>query len=175
MTEIINKLLSLGTLLSHIFLIIAIILLLIKKEKNFIKDFFGKHGLLFAWLIALFSAVLSLYYSEIVGFEPCSLCWWQRVFIYPQAIFLGIAYFKKEFQHSSLYAIVLSIIGGVIGIYQNALYYGAPQIGACDGSATAVSCTKLYILEFGYITIPIMSLTAFLLIIFFLNLARKSK
>ena len=174
MTEIINKLLSLGTLLAHIFLIIALILIFVKKEKNCIKDFFGKHGLLFAWLVTLFSTVLSLYYSEIVGFEPCSLCWWQRVFLYPQAIFLGIAYFKKEFKYSSLYAIVLSIIGGVFALYQNALYYGAPQIDTCDGSATAVSCTKLYILEFGYITIPIMSLTAFLLIIMFLKLQKKN-
>ncbi|EKE07678.1 MAG: disulfide bond formation protein DsbB [uncultured bacterium] len=146
----------------------------ITKENNFVKKFLEKYGLLLAWLVAVFSATLSLYYSDIVGFEACSLCWWQRIFIYPQAIFLGIAYFKKEFRYSSLYAIVLSIIGMLIGIYQNALYYGVPQIGACDSSLTAVSCTKLYILEFGYITIPVMSLTAFLLMIFFLKLQKKN-
>ena len=172
MTEVLSVL----TIIAQIEIVILLILMYLnrkKKSKLFKKII--KISDMYAFLIAIISTLGSLYYSEIVGFEPCSLCWWQRVFIYPQAIFLGIAYFKKEFQHSSLYAIVLSIIGGVIGIYQNALYYGAPQIGACDGSATAVSCTKLYILEFGYITIPIMSLTAFLLIIFFLNLARKSK
>ena len=174
MTEIINKLLATATLLSHVFLVIALVYIFITKENNFVKKFLEKYGLLLAWLVAVFSATLSLYYSDIVGFEACSLCWWQRIFIYPQAIFLGIAYFKKEFRYSSLYAIVLSIIGMLIGIYQNALYYGVPQIGACDSSLTAVSCTKLYILEFGYITIPVMCLTAFLLMIFFLKLQKKN-
>jgi len=157
MTEIINKLLATATLLSHVFLVIALVYIFITKENNFVKKFLEKYGLLLAWLVAVFSATLSLYYSDIVGFEACSLCWWQRIFIYPQAIFLGIAYFKKEFRYSSLYAIVLSIIGMLIGIYQNALYYGVPQIGACDSSLTAV-----------------MSLTAFLLMIFFLKLQKKN-
>ncbi|MFA7245472.1 MAG: disulfide bond formation protein B [Candidatus Magasanikbacteria bacterium] len=171
MIEIVNKLLATGTLLSHIFLIVVLIYIFWKKENNLAKKFFGQYGLLLAWLMALFSALLSLYYSEIVGYLPCSLCWWQRVFIYPQAIFLGIAYFKKEFKHSYLYALTLTILGAIIGVYQNLLYYlGTENSIACD---TAVSCTKLYILEFGYVTIPMMSLTAFILMIFFLKMQKK--
>ena len=172
MIEIINKLLALGTVIADLFLVLAILYFWLTKDKNKIKSFFQKNGLLFAWLVALFSTLLSLYYSEIVGFEPCSLCWWQRIFIYPQAIILGMAYFKKDFQATS-YSLVLSIIGGIVALYQNYIYYGGSHFFACDSSPTAISCTKLYVFEFGYVTIPIMSLTAFLLMIFFLKTAEK--
>ncbi|OIO19659.1 MAG: hypothetical protein AUJ23_01630 [Candidatus Magasanikbacteria bacterium CG1_02_32_51] len=143
------------------------------KGQDKIKPFFQKNGLLFAWLVALFSTLFSLYYSEIVGFEPCSLCWWQRIFIYPQAIILGMAYFKKEFKNSISYSLVLSIIGTIISLYQNYLYYGGKGLFLCSSNPVAISCTKLYVFEFGYVTIPIMALTAFLLIIFFLKIAEK--
>jgi len=172
MSEIINKLLALATIIADIFLVLAVLYFWLQKGHDKIKKSLEKNSLLFAWLIALSSTLLSLYYSEIVGFEPCSLCWWQRIFIYPQAIILGMAYFKKDFKIAS-YGLALSVIGAIIAFYQNYLYYGGPQILACDSSLTAVSCTKLYIFEFGYVTIPIMSLTAFLLMIFFLKLARK--
>ena len=172
MTEIINKLLSLATVFADIFLVLAILYFWLQKGNDKIKEFLKKHALLFAWLVALSSTLLSLYYSEIVGFEPCSLCWWQRIFIYPQAIILGMAYFKKEAK-AVTYGLVLSIIGTLFALYQNYLYYGGPQILACDSSPEAVSCTKLYVFEFGYVTIPIMSLTAFLLLLFFLKLAKK--
>lgn len=174
MIEIINKLLSLATVFADIFLVLGVLYFWLQKKHSPIKKFLEKYSLLFAWLISLFAALLSLYYSEIVGFEPCSLCWWQRIFIYPQAIFLGIAYFKKEIKEAINYGLVLSIIGGIVALYQTAIYYGLPQISACDASSTAVSCTKLYVFEFGYVTIPVMALTAFLLMIFFLNLARKN-
>ncbi|PIZ95531.1 MAG: disulfide bond formation protein B [Candidatus Magasanikbacteria bacterium CG_4_10_14_0_2_um_filter_33_14] len=173
MVEIINKLLSLATVFADLFLILGVLYFWLQKENDQIKKFLTKNSILFAWIVALSATLLSLYYSNILGFEPCSLCWWQRVFIYPQAIILGMAYFKKEKIEAVKYSYVLTIIGALFALYQNALYYGAPQIGSCDSSITAISCTKLYILEFGYVTIPMMSLTAFLLIIFFLKIAKK--
>ncbi|MFA7314995.1 MAG: disulfide bond formation protein B [Candidatus Magasanikbacteria bacterium] len=173
MTEIINKILALATVLADIFLILAILYFWFTKGTDKIKSFFEKNGLLLAWLVALSSTILSLYYSEIVGFPPCSLCWWQRIFIYPQAIILGMAYFKKDFKIVS-YDLALSVVGAVIAFYQNYIYYGGTQFLACDSSPTAISCTKLYIFEFGYVTIPVMSLTAFLLMILFLKLQKKA-
>lgn len=171
MTEIINKFLALGTILSDIFLILIVLYFWLIKGDDKIKQFFKKNGLLLAWLIALASVLFSLYYSEIVGFEPCSLCWWSRVFTYPQAIILGMAYFKKEYKNSISYCLVLTILGTIISLYQNYLQYGGTGLFAC--SSTAVSCTKLYVFEFGFVTIPIMSLTVFLLLLFFLKVSKK--
>src|SRR3989339_385849 len=109
MVEIINKLLSLATVFADLFLILGVLYFWLQKENDQIKKFLTKNSILFAWIVALSATLLSLYYSNILGFEPCSLCWWQRVFIYPQAIILGMAYFKKEKIEAVKYSYVLTI------------------------------------------------------------------
>ena len=171
-TEIINQILAILTIASHFLLIVSVVLILFKKSKNFIINALGRNGILLALGIAIASTALSLFYSEIAGFEPCKLCWFQRIFMYPQIVLLGMAWFKKDFKIID-YALPLAIIGGIIAIYHNYIYYGGISIFPCDASGLGISCARRYVFEFGYVTIPLMSLTAFLLIIFFLG-AQKS-
>ena len=133
----------------------------------------GKHAIWLAGLFLLAAVGGSLFYSNIIGFEPCYLCWWQRIFIYPQLVLFIVALWGRRSvllvggltsgSEVFLYSLPLSIIGGLIAVYQILLPYLA-QAGIDCGSV-GPSCTKLYVLAFGYVTIPVMSLTAFAIMI----------
>ena len=132
----------------------------------------GKRGLVLAFLTVTAATVMSLFYSDVVGFEPCKLCWFQRIFMYPQVVLLGMALAKKEKQIID-YALTLTIIGAVIALYHNYIYFGGTSIFPCSAFGLGVSCTKRFIFEFGYVTLPMMSFTAFAFAILFLALQRQ--
>lgn len=115
-----------------------------------------------AWAIALMSTLGSLYFSEISGFPPCILCWYQRIFMYPLVIILAVGIMRKN-KELPLYTLPLSIIGLTIAIYHNLLYYNIiPEaIAPCQAG---VSCTTKFIEWFGFVTIPFLSLAAFTII-----------
>ena len=142
-------------------------------------SFLEKWGVSIAFLIALFSALASLFFANIVGYPPCELCWFQRIFMYPLVFILGIALIRKERKLVIPYALVLAVIGLLIGIYQYFLQLVSMKnlavdlLVPCSTDVNAISCSSFYDLAFGYITIPFMSFTAFLLIILFLLYARK--
>ncbi|GAJ40946.1 disulfide formation protein [Parageobacillus caldoxylosilyticus NBRC 107762] len=69
-----------------------------------------------AWVISLIATLGSLYFSEILKFIPCDLCWFQRIFMYPQVVLLGIAVIRKEYGIAR-YSLALSVIGGTISLY----------------------------------------------------------
>ncbi len=173
---LISKKLAFETFLGQIFIILAVVyLLFFRKKYPHILQFFSKYAILLAFLIALVATSGSLFYSQIMGFEPCELCWFQRIFMYPLVIILGVALYKKRDDIID-YALSLSVIGFFISLYHNYIYYSNRGLKAlCQfGGIDAVSCVKRYVFELGYITIPLMALTAFTLIIIFLVL-RKVK
>ncbi len=154
---------------------IQFILLGKKFHKEFVR-FFYSNGLRLAFLVSLVATLGSLFYSEVAGFEPCKLCWFQRIFMYPLAVLLGLALIKRDEQFT-FYPIWLAVIGAVISIYHNSIYNGiliesSQSVLQCQPFGSGVSCAKNYVLEFGYITIPMMALTAFLLIILLLTTQR---
>lgn len=168
---LVNKILAFATLFAHIGLMAGGVYFFLarKSKENIFVKFFARNGILFAFLTALFATALSLYYSEIVGFLPCVLCWYQRIFLYPQVILLGLALHKKE-NHILDYALALAIAGGIIALYHTYISYGGLSLFPC--SATGVSCVRQYVFELGYISIPVMSLTSFLIIGAFLSLKK---
>ncbi|TDL35434.1 disulfide bond formation protein B [Jeotgalibacillus sp. S-D1] len=120
------------------------------------------------WATSFVAAMGSLYFSEIRGFEPCELCWYQRIFMYPIVIILAAAIIKKDAK-AALYSAILSGIGGLISIY----HYSIQKLDFLSDTAPAcgrVPCTGEYINLLGFITIPFLALTAFV-IIFVLSLS----
>ncbi|MET3683888.1 disulfide bond formation protein DsbB [Alkalibacillus flavidus] len=116
-----------------------------------------------AWGIALIATLGSLYFSEIRQFEPCLLCWYQRILMYPLVLILLIGIVSKD-RHVFNYSIVFSSIGLAISIY----HYTIQKITFLQGNALScgeVSCTAQYINWGGFITIPFLAGTAFTLIL----------
>ncbi len=160
MTETIRIALPYLALISHFFL--AVLLILVICRRSFggkTVDFIGKNSLLLGLLISLGAVAGSLFYSEIIGYEACVLCWWQRVFLYPQLVLFAVALWKSD-RSVFAYSAVLSALAGVIALYQSYVYMGGISLLPC--TAVEGACSKIYVMEFGYITIPVMSLTAVL-------------
>lgn len=124
---------------------------------------FIKNNILYlAWITAATSTAGSLYFSEILGFAPCVLCWYQRIAMYPLVLIIGIGIVKKD-RHFYDYALPLSMIGGAIAFYQNLLYYDIISENFLPCIA-GVSCTTKYIQLFGFMDIPLLSLISFVVI-----------
>jgi disulfide bond formation protein DsbB len=156
-STLINSILSYGTLFSHIVLVFIVLAFLFRKSWGATTVYFvGKHAIFFGLIVALTAILGSLTYSEIVGYEPCLLCWWQRVFIYPSFVLFLVALNTKD-RNVFNYVLPLSILSGIIGLYQSYVNLGGNSILPCTAEGSA--CSKVYVLEFGYITIPMMSLT----------------
>jgi disulfide bond formation protein DsbB len=116
-----------------------------------------------AWLIALLATVGSLFFSEVMAFPPCALCWYQRIAIYPLVLIIGVGIILRDVR-MKYYALPLSLVGVVIAIYHNLLYYRIipENLAPCT---QGVSCTDIQIEWLGFITIPLMSLVAFVVIV----------
>lgn len=119
-------------------------------------------GSIFA--IALIATLGSLFYSEIAGYNPCTFCWYQRIFMYPQIVLLGLAFWIKD-QKIYWYSLGLSIIGFLLAFYHYLLQLGVVQSSSCSAVGYSESCSKVFVLQFGYITIPLMAVTAFAMMI----------
>ncbi|MDA8354210.1 MAG: disulfide oxidoreductase [Firmicutes bacterium] len=129
------------------------------------------YSLYFAWLVALAALVGSLWFSEVAGFIPCKLCWFQRILMYPLAVVLGIASYRSD-RSIVLYALPFSLIGIGVSLF----HYAQQKIpGWADvaGCSQGVPCSGQYINWFGFITIPFLALIAFILISVFLWVGRN--
>lgn len=115
-----------------------------------------------AWLVALTATLGSLYFSEIRGFIPCELCWVQRILMYPLSIILGIAAYRGD-TGIKKYVLPLSMIGIVVSSYHYMLQK-IPGFGGFRPCVQGVPCDVMYINWLGFITIPFLALTAFILI-----------
>src|SRR5512141_2845365 len=94
-----NIFLGLGAIILQILAVGALFLLFFRtkeKSKNAYLDFIDKHFLVLSFLLALFSSIFPLVYSEIVHFLPCYLCWWQRIFMFPLVFLFGVALWDKD-------------------------------------------------------------------------------
>jgi disulfide bond formation protein DsbB len=119
-----------------------------------------RHAIRIAFGISLAAALGSLLYSEVVGYAPCVLCWWQRVFMYPQVLIAGIALWRND-RGALRYLLALSLIGAAIAGYHYLLEWGLIPSGLCPATGSGPSCAQRFVYEFGYISIPLMSFTAF--------------
>lgn len=131
-----------------------------------------KNALRLALIVALTATGGSLFYSDIAGFEPCKLCWIQRIFMYPLVVLFTLGMLKKD-RDIADYGLALSIIGAPIALYHYYLQRGGNPFVPCSTVGYSVSCAKTFVMSYGYITIPMMALTAFILIIILLGMSKK--
>lgn len=115
-----------------------------------------------SWLVATTATAGSLFFSNGLHLPPCTLCWWQRIFMFPLVLIFTVGYLKKDNQ-CVFYSTPLVLAGLCTSLYHNLLYYGVIEksLTAC---AAGVSCTSKQIEWFGFITIPLLSFIAFFLL-----------
>ncbi|MBY0517168.1 MAG: disulfide bond formation protein B [Bacteriovoracaceae bacterium] len=125
-----------------------------------------------AWILSVISTGGSLFFSEVMHFPPCVLCWYQRIAMYPLVIILGAALFPLEMKVIR-FASPLVLVGWLISLYHNLLYYHLIPESAAP-CRQGISCTTVYIEWLGFVTIPLLSFMAFTLIGFiFFSLVKK--
>jgi len=118
--------------------------------------------LLFIWTVSLIALLGSLFYSEIMGYEPCKLCWIQRIFMYPLVVIYGYALMKKNVDMARP-GLLLSGVGMLISIYHY-LLQKVPALESSGSFCEGVPCNLEYVNYFGFITIPFLAGIAFIMI-----------
>lgn len=158
--EKVNTLLALGALLMQVSIALIILgIIFYHKRHHHLLSFFKMYIREFGFAIAFISMLLSLFYSDIVGFPPCELCIIQRIFIYPQVLLFGYGMYKRE-KDLINFSAVLALLGACVSAYHVYIENGGSSSLACaSDSLTAVTCSARYIYEFGYVTMPVMALT----------------
>jgi len=156
-----------GQAIAFILLFFLLRRCLFKKKSPHLERWMNQYGLWLMLLVALVATGGSLYLSEVMMWAPCKLCWFQRIFIYPQVPLLLVALWRKD-KAIAPYILTLCTFGVVIAAGHYAEQVSAILFPAvvdpnvpCD--ASGVSCAKTYILNFGYISIPLMAFTALLM------------
>ena len=125
------------------------------------RNLLTQYGAYFAFAPALAAMLGSLYYSEVAGFIPCTLCWYQRILMYPLVLVILIGIFLED-EYLPNYVLPFSVLGIFLSGYHYMIQLGIiSQSASCSG---AVPCGSRYVDYFGFITIPLMALTAFILI-----------
>ncbi len=123
------------------------------------------------WILVTASTMGSLFFSHVMGFAPCILCWYQRICLFPLVIILATGLFPFD-KKVVKYALPLAIAGWITAVYHNLLYSGfiPEDIQPCS---KGVSCTEKYIDLFGFLTIPALSLLAFTIVILLLTILMR--
>ncbi len=166
MTEFVTLILTTSTVISHVIIFVVLFILISKKQFKVayqfnlrIKKYLKASHKWFPFLIVLIGSLSSLYYSEVSGFLPCELCWYERIAMYPLVPFLLVGWIMNE-NIFLKWSILLTVPGIILTIYHYQLQLTQFSINEiCD---LTVPCTERWIWEYGYISMPMMALTIFL-------------
>ncbi len=126
-----------------------------------------------AWIAALLATLGSLFFGEVMKLPPCSLCWYQRICLFPLPVVIGVGIALRD-RNLFLYATPLVSVGLGLALYHNLIYYGVVS-EALSPCTEGVPCSARQIEWLGFITIPLMALLGFLGILVFLLLHRRSQ
>ncbi|MFH1217789.1 MAG: disulfide bond formation protein B [Pseudomonadota bacterium] len=127
--------------------------------------------LFLCWLLTSVSVMGSLFFSYVMEFAPCVLCWYQRISLFPLVIILATGLFPFD-KSVVKYALPLAGAGWLAALYHNLLYAGIiPQ--SIQPCSRGVSCTEKYIDLFGFLTIPMLSFLSFSAIIVLLLILKR--
>jgi len=116
-----------------------------------------------AWAIALAASLGALFIGEVLGQEPCNLCWYQRIAMFPLALILGLAFLYNDFSIRR-YALPLAIAGGGVALWHTLLYVGLISDAIVPCSVNGPSCTDANMTILGVIPLPMISLASFTVI-----------
>lgn len=161
---VVNRFLGVLALVAIVITVAAVVALVTRRVPPWARDV----ALPLATAVALVTTLGSLYYSEVAGYPPCTLCWYQRIAIYPQVIVLGVAAWRRD-REVWRTAVPLALVGMAISAWHVVIEQVPSLAGPCDPSNP---CSILWVEEFGVLTIPTMALVAGATIVALTLLAR---
>ncbi|WP_431193669.1 disulfide bond formation protein B [Sulfitobacter pontiacus] len=113
-----------------------------------------------AWLTAVGATLGALFIGEVMGQAPCNLCWFQRIFMFPLAIILGVAAFRSDASIRS-YALPLVGLGGAVAAFHTLVYFGIVEEAIAPCARNGPSCSGDAMTILGVLPLPLVSLVAF--------------
>ncbi len=123
-----------------------------------VLDVIGHVAPRLAWLVTATAMFGSLYFSESQKFEPCKLCWYQRIAMFSLVVVLLVGNLRRD-RNLAWYAVPLAGIGIVISIYHYLVeWYPQLETGSCSLTAP---CSAVYFREFGFISLSFMAMCGF--------------
>ena len=166
-----------GQVLVALLLLVGLLALFgVRGPLDWVRRVLWGYELWAAFVVAAIATGGSLFYSEIANFLPCDLCWFQRICMYPLSILTLLMAWQND-NRAARYLLPLPIVGAGVSIYHMLIQYKViSEPTACLASAPGAGCGTNWIAgrpdaSFGYLSIPTLALTAFLLLIGFLVLA----
>lgn len=114
-------------------------------------------------VLVTFATSGSLYFSKILGWDPCVMCWYQRILMYPLVVVFGIGVLLKKDDVED-YALPLALMGSGMSFYHY-LVQRLEQFQSAGCSIAQISCETQYTYYFDYITVPMMAFTVFLTVL----------
>jgi disulfide bond formation protein DsbB len=157
---------------------LATIVLAVMHRRNpdstagYLFDDVRRNAVWFAFPVALVTTLGSLYLSQIAHFVPCPLCWYQRICMYPLFVALLVGGLRRD-REVWAYVLPPALVGAVIAIYHTQLQAFPKQAHFCTIGAD--SCLTRWVWEFGFVSIPFMSLAAFTFIITMMLVVRSDR
>src|SRR3989344_3377205 len=138
----VNQILGILTVLGQVMIILLLGSWWFSRQSlSKLFNFLGKKFLILLLFIALVATLGSLFYSEIAGYQPCQLCWYQRILMYPQVLLLALALWRKELSILN-YTALLSLFGAALAGYHYLMQLGvAPALG-CAAIGYSISCSQ---------------------------------
>ncbi len=118
--------------------------------------------LMVIWTQAIIAVCGSLFFSEVMGYIPCEICWFQRILMYPLVVIYGVSAIKRDI-NIALPGLVLSGIGMLTSTFHY-LMQKLPALQPVGGTCDLVPCNLQYVNYFGFITIPFLAGIAFIVI-----------
>ena len=166
MTAVIERLLALLALVAVGVSVWCIVVLV----RGRVSAWLAEAALPLAAAVAVVATGGSLYLSEVAGYVPCVLCWYQRIAMYPLVVVVGVAAWRRD-REVWRTAVPLTLVGAVIAAWHVAVER-LPDLGSgvCDPDAP---CTIVWVEEFGVLTIPTMALIGFVTITLLVLVARR--
>lgn len=160
MTDSVTTVLSIGAIFVQA--LIVLVVLLAVAARGLLADIrttiAGKE-LWLAFALAALATAGSLFFSEYSNFIPCRLCWYQRIAMYPLVVVLLGAAIRRDVRGAFIYGAPLTVIGSLVAGYHIYIeYHPEAETAGCKIGAP---CTTMWIDKYGYITIPVLAITAF--------------
>ena len=141
-------------------LFLFVIYVIMNKKENKYFSCVAKNILPLGFLLSLLGVILSLVYSDVFHYAPCELCWYQRIFLYPQMFLFVYAWWRKD-RAVLPYTLLLSVLGLVLAGYHHILQLGYNIYKPCSTAPFAIDCAKPSFVEYGFVTFPFMSFVLF--------------